>query len=170
LVTEKIAHVLETFDTLEVGRSGYERILNIVTDLPVSAGTPGFDAKKLHALAQEIGKLLGPGDYVRSTVRYKGNAPSEVIAKAERRLAGPTSNTPASRLIPTGRLPASDCASSAPKRRSSMPKGPRGEKRPAAVIGNAVRVMLIATGAHKGRPSRNQIPAAVREMQTHSDP
>jgi len=27
-----------------------------------------------------------------------------------------------------------------------MPKGPRGEKRPADVIGNAVRVMRIATG------------------------
>jgi hypothetical protein len=27
-----------------------------------------------------------------------------------------------------------------------MPKGPKGEKRPADVIGNAVRVMKIATG------------------------
>lgn len=27
-----------------------------------------------------------------------------------------------------------------------MPKGPKGEKRPADVIGNAVRVMRIATG------------------------
>ena len=27
-----------------------------------------------------------------------------------------------------------------------MPRGPRGEKRPADVIGNAVRVMKIATG------------------------
>ena len=27
-----------------------------------------------------------------------------------------------------------------------MPRGPRGEKRPADVIGNAVRVMQIATG------------------------
>ena len=27
-----------------------------------------------------------------------------------------------------------------------MPKGPRGEKRPADVIGNAVKVMQIATG------------------------
>jgi len=27
-----------------------------------------------------------------------------------------------------------------------MPKGPRGERRPAAVIGNAVHVMRIATG------------------------
>ena len=27
-----------------------------------------------------------------------------------------------------------------------MPKGPRGEKRPADVIGNAVRIMRIATG------------------------
>jgi hypothetical protein len=28
----------------------------------------------------------------------------------------------------------------------AMPKGPKGEKRPADVIGNAVRVMRIATG------------------------
>jgi len=27
-----------------------------------------------------------------------------------------------------------------------MPKGPRGEKRPADVIGNAVKIMRIATG------------------------
>jgi hypothetical protein len=27
-----------------------------------------------------------------------------------------------------------------------MPKGPKGQKRPADVIGNAVRVMQIATG------------------------
>jgi hypothetical protein len=29
---------------------------------------------------------------------------------------------------------------------SSMPRGPKGEKRPADVVGNAVRVMEIATG------------------------
>jgi hypothetical protein len=29
---------------------------------------------------------------------------------------------------------------------SNMPRGPRGEKRPADVIGNAVKVMRIATG------------------------
>ena len=29
---------------------------------------------------------------------------------------------------------------------SKMPKGPKGEKRPADVIGNAVKVMRIATG------------------------
>jgi hypothetical protein len=28
-----------------------------------------------------------------------------------------------------------------------MPRGPKGEKRPADVIGNAVKVMRIATGA-----------------------
>ena len=30
--------------------------------------------------------------------------------------------------------------------RNRMPKGPKGQKRPADVIGNAVRVMQIATG------------------------
>jgi hypothetical protein len=86
-MAETIAHVLETFDTLEVAANGYERVLNVVTDLPISPGTSGFNAEKLHALAQEVGKLLGPGDYVRSTVRYKGPPHGEVIAKAERRFA-----------------------------------------------------------------------------------
>jgi len=33
-----------------------------------------------------------------------------------------------------------------------MPKGPRGQKRPADVIGNAVRVMQIATGEIEDDP------------------
>jgi hypothetical protein len=40
-----------------------------------------------------------------------------------------------------------------------MPKGPRGEKRPADVIGNAVRVMQIATGEIEEVP-REKSPAA----------
>jgi hypothetical protein len=32
------------------------------------------------------------------------------------------------------------------RRSNDMPKGPRGEKRPADVIGGAVKVMRIATG------------------------
>jgi hypothetical protein len=37
-----------------------------------------------------------------------------------------------------------------------MPKGPRGEKRPADVIGNAVKVMRIATGEEEEvRPERS---------------
>jgi len=35
-----------------------------------------------------------------------------------------------------------------------MPRGPRGEKRPADVIGNAVHVMRIATGAIEDNPSK----------------
>ncbi len=35
-----------------------------------------------------------------------------------------------------------------------MPKGPRGEKRPADVIGNAVHVMRIATGEIEDTPSK----------------
>ena len=35
-----------------------------------------------------------------------------------------------------------------------MPRGPRGEKRPADVIGNAVKVMRIATGEERGRVTR----------------
>jgi len=42
-----------------------------------------------------------------------------------------------------------------------MPKGPQGQKRPADVIGNAVRVMQIATGdAEEQIPTNNADPAA----------
>jgi hypothetical protein len=35
-----------------------------------------------------------------------------------------------------------------------MPKGPQGQKRPADVIGNAVKIMRIATGDEEERPSK----------------
>ena len=41
-----------------------------------------------------------------------------------------------------------------------MPKGPKGEKRPADVIGNAVRVMRIATG-EEAEDAAPENPAAV---------
>jgi hypothetical protein len=41
-----------------------------------------------------------------------------------------------------------------------MPKGPRGEKRPADVIGNAVHVMRIATGEIEETPEPSTNPAA----------
>ena len=41
-----------------------------------------------------------------------------------------------------------------------MPKGPKGEKRPADVIGNAVDVMRIATGEETEEPAPEN-PAAV---------
>ena len=44
-----------------------------------------------------------------------------------------------------------------------MPKGPKGQKRPADVIGNAVRVMEIATGQrdeeYDGEPDKDQAAA-----------
>ncbi len=44
-----------------------------------------------------------------------------------------------------------------------MPTGPKGEKRPADVIGNAVKVMQIATGEEPEEfgdaPARNQAAA-----------
>ena len=45
-----------------------------------------------------------------------------------------------------------------------MPKGPKGEKRPADVIGNAVHVMRIATGeiAEDGRAEIAREAAAAR--------
>lgn len=43
-----------------------------------------------------------------------------------------------------------------------MPKGPRGEKRPADVIGNAVHVMRIATGdVEEERTPDGKLKAAV---------
>ena len=51
-----------------------------------------------------------------------------------------------------------------------MPKGPRGEKRPADVIGNAVHVMRIATGeiedttVQQGRRKAGKIGARKRAM------
>lgn len=44
-----------------------------------------------------------------------------------------------------------------------MPKGPKGERRPADVIGNAVKVMRIATGEEEDAPPPNdgKDPAAV---------
>ena len=42
-----------------------------------------------------------------------------------------------------------------------MPKGPQGQKRPADVIGNAVRVMQIATGEIEEEIDDGKNPAAV---------
>lgn len=41
-----------------------------------------------------------------------------------------------------------------------MPKGPRGEKRPTDVIGNAVKVMRIATGEEEEELDRTKSAAA----------
>lgn len=44
-----------------------------------------------------------------------------------------------------------------------MPRGPRGEKRPADVIGNAVKVMRIATGEEEEElPKSDRISAGRR--------
>ena len=49
-----------------------------------------------------------------------------------------------------------------------MPKGPQGQKRPADVIGNAVRVMQIATGEVKdlagSEPVKNAAAAELGRM------
>ncbi len=42
-----------------------------------------------------------------------------------------------------------------------MPKGPKGEKRPADVIGNAVKVMKIATGEEEEKTDDGKDKAAV---------
>ncbi|RUW83510.1 MAG: RNA-binding protein [Mesorhizobium sp.] len=45
-----------------------------------------------------------------------------------------------------------------------MPKGPQGQKRPADVIGNAVRVMRIATGEESGDVRDDDKSAAAKEL------
>lgn len=45
-----------------------------------------------------------------------------------------------------------------------MPTGPKGQKRPADVIGNAVRVMQIATGEVEDTPADDGKDKAAQEM------
>lgn len=45
-----------------------------------------------------------------------------------------------------------------------MPTGPKGQKRPADVIGNAVRVMRIATGEEEEETPRDDKNAAAKEL------
>jgi len=45
-----------------------------------------------------------------------------------------------------------------------MPKGPRGEKRPADVIGAAVKVMRIATGKEKDERQSETASSAAAEL------
>ena len=46
-----------------------------------------------------------------------------------------------------------------------MPKGPRGEKRPADVIGNAVKVMRIATGEETEELDTDSAKSAAAELE-----
>jgi hypothetical protein len=45
-----------------------------------------------------------------------------------------------------------------------MPRGPRGEKRPADVIGNAVKVMRIATGEEQDERQDAQAPSPAAQL------
>jgi hypothetical protein len=45
-----------------------------------------------------------------------------------------------------------------------MPRGPRGEKRPADVIGNAVKVMRIATGEETEELGTDRVKSAAAEL------
>lgn len=69
-----IPNVLETFTTLDLGDNGYERVLNVVTDLPIEVQQPGFDAEKLDDLCRAVGKLIGPGEYDRALVSYRAKS------------------------------------------------------------------------------------------------
>ena len=45
-----------------------------------------------------------------------------------------------------------------------MPRGPRGEKRPADVIGNAVKVTRIATGEETEELETDRVKSAAAEL------
>jgi hypothetical protein len=45
-----------------------------------------------------------------------------------------------------------------------MPKGPQGQKRPADVIGNAVKVMRIATGEEPEELETDRVKSAAAEL------
>jgi len=45
-----------------------------------------------------------------------------------------------------------------------MPKGPKGEKRPADVIGNAVKIMRIATGEEEDTVAASTAGAALGKL------
>ena len=45
-----------------------------------------------------------------------------------------------------------------------MPRGPKGEKRPADVIGNAVKVMRIATGEETAELEIDPVKSAAAEL------
>jgi hypothetical protein len=45
-----------------------------------------------------------------------------------------------------------------------MPRGPRGEKRPADVIGNAVKVMRVATGGETEELEANRVKSPAAEL------
>jgi hypothetical protein len=45
-----------------------------------------------------------------------------------------------------------------------MPKGPRGERRPADVIGNAVKVMRIATGEEPDDREDAPVPSPAQQL------
>jgi hypothetical protein len=45
-----------------------------------------------------------------------------------------------------------------------MPRGPRGEKRPSDVIGNAVKVMRIATGEEAEELETDRVKSAAAEL------
>ena len=52
----------------------------------------------------------------------------------------------------------------APKQDNAMPKGPKGQKRPADVIGNAVKVMRIATGEEQEDIARRRRQGPGRQV------
>jgi general stress protein YciG len=45
-----------------------------------------------------------------------------------------------------------------------MPRGPRGQKRPADVIGNAVKIMRIATGEETEELETDRVKSAAAEL------
>lgn len=65
-----IPHLIQRYDSLALGKNGPERVLNVVTDLPIDPATPGFNAETLHDFVTAVSALIAPGDYERATVHY----------------------------------------------------------------------------------------------------
>ena len=69
-----IPHLVERHDSLDLGKNGPERVLNVVTDLPIDPLTRGFDAEALKDFTKAVSELVARGDYERATVHYRGPA------------------------------------------------------------------------------------------------
>ena len=69
LMTEVIPHLLEMRRDID---SQGSRVFVVVTDLPISPTTPGFDAQRRHDFGQAIGHLAGDCKFEYVMVLYKG--------------------------------------------------------------------------------------------------
>lgn len=53
-----IANALTAYVTFDLSFHGYDKVLHVVTDLPINPKSDGFDGSKLRALNLAIGKIM----------------------------------------------------------------------------------------------------------------